>query len=56
MGADGAPGAPPMRVAIESDRVLVITSLGRTKGRNLRHDPRPMPSTGSRSTAGPSSS
>ncbi|MFJ9953263.1 PPOX class F420-dependent oxidoreductase [Kitasatospora sp. NPDC091207] len=39
-GADGAPHVTPMWIDIEGDRVLFNTSLGRTKERNLRHDPR----------------
>ncbi|MEU3597724.1 PPOX class F420-dependent oxidoreductase [Streptomyces sp. NPDC006798] len=38
--ADGAPHVSPMWVGIDGDTVLLNTSVGRVKERNLRRDPR----------------
>ncbi len=37
---DGSPQVTPVWVDLDGDRILVNTAEGRTKPRNVRHDPR----------------
>ncbi|MGW1838701.1 PPOX class F420-dependent oxidoreductase [Streptomyces sp. BBFR2] len=40
VGGDGAPHVSPMWVGLDGDLLLINTSVGRVKERNLRRDPR----------------
>jgi len=40
VGSDGAPQVSPMWADLDGDHVVVNTSVGRVKERNLRRDPR----------------